>query len=127
MTNPDNTSNVIAATAASIPDAVKDAFSAGGVLSLGDVLLLESAGCRFIAAGAAPTFREMSTVYWLLADKQAFRLALDSGNFDAALQAYADKLSPSVIPASASNIKGILARSFAPASGGGKTMPTPTV
>lgn len=126
MTNPDDTSNVIAATAASIPDAVKDAFSAGGTLSLGDVLLLESAGCRFIAAGAAPTFREMATVYWLLADKQAFRLALDSGDFDISLQAYADKLSPSVIPAAASNIKGVLARSFTPASGGGKPMPTPT-
>lgn len=88
--------------------------------------MLESAGCRFIAAGIAPTFREMATVYWLLADKQAFRLALDSGDFDMALQAYADKLSPSVIPAAASNIKGILARSFAPASGGGKPMPTPT-
>ncbi|WP_295978244.1 hypothetical protein [uncultured Akkermansia sp.] len=126
MTNPDNTSNVVAATAASIPDAVKDAFSSGGVLSLGDVLLLESAGCRFIAAGGAPTFREMATVYWLFADKQAFRLALDTGDFDAALQAYADKLSPSVIPAAAPNIKGILARSFAPANDGGKPMPTPT-
>lgn len=126
MTNPDDTSNVLAATAASIPDAVKDAFSAGGTLSLGDVLLLESAGCRFIAAGAAPTFREMATVYWLLADKQTFRLALDSGDFDISLQEYADKLSPSVIPAAASNIKSILARSFTPASGGGKPMPTPT-
>ncbi|MCC8149087.1 hypothetical protein [Akkermansia sp.] len=126
MSNPDDTSNVVAATAASIPDAVKDAFAAGNTLSLGDVLLLETAGCRFIAAGAAPTFREMSTVYWLLADKQAFRLALDSGDFDAQLQAYADKLSPSVIPAAASNIRGILARSFAPASGAGKPMPTPT-
>ena len=119
-------SDIANTTAALIPDAVKDAFSSGGVLSLGDVLLLESAGCRFIAAGGAPTFREMATVYWLFADKQAFRLALDSGDFDAALQAYADKLSPSVIPAAAPNIKGILARSFAPASGGGKPMPTPT-
>lgn len=127
MTNPDDTSDVVATTAASIPDAVKDAFAAGVTLSLGDILLLESAGCRFIAAGAAPTFREMTAAYWLLADKQAFRLALDSGDFDAALQAYADKLSPSVIPAAASNIKGILARSFAPANGGGKPMPTPTV
>lgn len=126
MTNPDDTSNVVATTAASIPDAVKDAFSAGGTLSLGDVLLLESAGCRFIAAGAAPTYREVATFYWLLADKQAFRLALDSGDFAVALQAYADKLSPSVVLAAASNIKGILVRSFAPASGEGKPMPTPT-
>lgn len=63
MSNPDDISNIVATTAASIPDAVKDAFAAGGTLSLGDILLLESAGCRFIAAGAAPTFREMTAAY----------------------------------------------------------------
>lgn len=125
MSNPDDTSNIVTTTAASIPDAVKHAFSGERFLTLADVLLLEQAGCRFIASGGVPTYREMTVIYWLLADKDGFRRALASGDLDAELQTYADSLPPSIIPAAAHDIKGILARSFSLAAGVGKPTPTP--
>lgn len=109
-----DTSTVVAATAAAIPDVVKDAF-VGAALTLGDILLLEQAGCRFLAAGVPPTMREMTALYWLLSDKAGFAAAVACGDFDGALMRYADTLSPSVIPASSSGLKDALARAFAPA------------
>lgn len=126
MAKHSTTSDIAAITAALIPDAVKAAFN-GQSLTLGDVLSLEQAGCRFIATGAPPSVREMSILFWMISDKEGFASALASGDFEEALHVYASSKSPAVIPAAAAGIKGVLSRSFNPGGEPGKAMPTPMV
>ncbi len=123
MTETLNTSNVAARTAAAIPDVVKNAFE-GATLTMGDVLRLERAGCRFIAESRLPSVSEFTAVYWLLKDREAFCVALNSGGFNVALQKYADGLEPAELFGAADAIKDVLSRSFEPVAGAGKMTPT---
>lgn len=112
--------NTVKDTAALIPDVVREAFASTKSLSVRDVLLLECAGVTFFATGANPTFRDMVTVYWLIADKADFQSAVGSGEFPQRFDKWAETVPPAVITASLLSIAGILKQTFAPMEDGGK-------
>lgn len=106
--------NIVKDTAARIPDVVREAFSSSQSLSVRDILLLESADVTFFATGAKPTFREMSSVYWLIADKRAFQAAVESGDFSMQFDKWAETVSPSSIMQVLPSVTDILTRTFQP-------------
>ncbi|MBS5508303.1 MAG: hypothetical protein KHX31_06680 [Akkermansia sp.] len=106
--------NIVKDTAALIPDVVREAFVSTKSLSVRDVLLLEAAGVTFFATGGNPTFKEMTTVFWLITDRDSFRAAVDSGEFRVSFDKWADTVSPAVITKSLLSIAGILKQTFQP-------------
>lgn len=112
--------NTVKDTAALIPDVVREAFASTKSLSVRDVLLLEAAGVTFFATGANPSFRDMTTVFWLVADRGAFRAAVASGEFQSHFDKWADTVSPAVIAESLLSVAGILKQTFLPMEDGEK-------
>ena len=115
-----STADIAAVTAALFPDAVKEAFAKKQSLTMRDLLLLESADVKFVALGIQPSAYEMAAFLWLMADRAAFASALDTGTFRDGLHAWADTLSPSVIPSMADKIAAVIRASFAPLDGSKK-------
>ena len=113
-------SDIVNTTAALIPDVVREAFSSSKSLSLRDILLLEQAGVTFFATGKKPSFRDMSVVCWLVAGRESFLAALDSGDFDKAFSAWADTFPPALLVKCLSDIANILKRTFVPMEDAGK-------
>lgn len=116
----DTSTDIAAATAASLPDVVKDAFAKRQSLTMRDLLLLESAGVNFVALGGQPSAFEITAFMWLFADRDAFSSALDAGTFKAALYDWAEGISPSMLPAAGLRIAEVIKASFAPVEDGGK-------
>ena len=107
-------SDIANTTAALIPDVVREAFSSSKSLSLRDILLLEQAGVTFFATGGKPSFRDMSVVCWLVAERASFLAALDSGDFDKAFCAWADTFPPAHLVKCLAGIADMLKRTFLP-------------
>lgn len=116
----DTSINTAAATAASLPDVVKASFAKRQSLTMRDLLLLESAGVNFVALGGQPSAYEITAFMWLFADHAAFAASLDAGTFKEGLHAWAETISPSILPTAGQRIAEVIKASFAPVEDGQK-------